>query len=109
MNEIIKSFILGGSFVAVISYISTQVNPVLGGLLAGVPIGLPTIYFIVCHKKSQVFILNLIYSTLILSTVTIVFYLMYQRANISKNISLSSSMLLWLVIVITIWKLRTKK
>ena len=55
MNEIIKQFLIGGTFVSGISYMANYVNPVLAGLLAGVPIGLPSTFFIQqpTRKKQQ--------------------------------------------------------
>lgn len=110
MSEIIKQFIIGGTFVAGISYIGNYVNPVLAGLLAGLPIGLPSTYFILNSTKAKDYVSNLALTTILLTMVTCLYYYLYAHAGyLSKNMGIAFSMSIWLLGVVLIWQLRTTK
>ena len=107
MYEIIKQFIIGGVFVSGISYIGNYVNPVLAGLLAGLPIGLPTTFFIQNSTKAKNYVTYLAITTILLTTVTCLFYYLYVHAGyMSKNMGIVSCMTIWIVGVVIIWQLK---
>ena len=101
----LKQFLMGGTLVSGISLISNYVNPVLGGLLAGVPIGLPTIYFI-NNINAPSYIKNLILTTFLLFIITLVYYILYIKYNFGKNITIIYSVSIWLIAVIIIYLLQ---
>ena len=110
MEEIIKQFIIGGVFVSGISYVGNYANPVLAGLLAGLPIGLPSTYFILNSTKAKQYVSNLSLTTILLTFVTCLFYYLYVHAGyMSKNMGIAFSMSIWLIGVILIWQLREIK
>ena len=104
--QIIKEFLIGGTFVAGISYIGNYVDPLLAGLLAGVPIGLPSAYFILSKQKSKEYVRNLALTTIVLTFVTILFYFTFVKYDLDKNIGIAISMGIWLLIVLILWKTR---
>jgi len=110
MEEIIKQFVIGGVFVSGISYVGNFVNPVLAGLLAGLPIGLPSTYFILNDTKAKAYVSNLALTTILLTIVTCLYYYLYAHTgNVSKNMGIAFSMSIWLIGVVLIWQLRTTK
>ena len=110
MEEIIKQFVIGGVFVSGISYVGNFVNPVLAGLLAGLPIGLPSTYFILKDTKAKSYVSNLALTTLLLTLVTCLYYYLYAHTGtVSKNMGIAFSMTIWLIGVVIIWKIQTTK
>jgi len=106
MNEIIKQFMIGGIFVSGISYMGNYVNPVLAGLLAGIPIGLPSTFFIHNSIKAKSYVSNLAITTILLTAVTCLFYYLYVKAGyMSKNGGIVLSMGIWIIGVIILWQL----
>lgn len=103
---IIKEFLIGGTFVAGISYIGNYVDPLLAGLLAGIPIGLPSAYFILNKQKSKEYVRNLALTTIVLTFVTILFYFTFVKYDFDKNVGITISMGIWLIIVLILWKTR---
>lgn len=110
MSEIIKQFIIGGTFVSGISYIGNFADPVLAGLLAGLPIGLPSTYFILNSTKAKAYVSSLALTTILLTMVTCLYYYLYVHAGyLSKNMGIAFSMAIWLIGVVLIWQLKSSK
>jgi hypothetical protein len=108
MEEIIKQFVIGGVFVSGISYVGNFVNPVLAGLLAGLPIGLPSTYFILTSSKAKDYVSSLALTTILLTIVTCLFYYLFVHTGyLTKNIGIVVSMTIWLTGVILIWQYKT--
>ncbi|GAG78500.1 unnamed protein product, partial [marine sediment metagenome] len=76
-----KEFLIGGTFVAVISGLGNYVDPLLAGLLAGVPIGLPSTIFIIGKTKSKAYVINLTIAVIMLMIVTFLFYYIYIKKD----------------------------
>ena len=104
--EIMKEFLIGGTCVAGISYIGNYIDPLLAGLLAGIPIGLPTTYFILNKQKSNKYVKNLMLTTVMLTFVTILFYITFVMYNLDKVTGIAISMGIWLIVVFILWKTR---
>lgn len=103
MSYLVKPFLTGGLFVAGISFIGNKVDPILAGLLAGLPIGLPSTYFI-SDKKAPKYVLNLAYTTILLTIVTILYTFIYViKHNTDKNTGIIISMSVWFVLVSLIY------
>lgn len=99
---LIKEFLFGGIMVSSISFVSKFVDPILAGLLAGIPIGLPTIYFI-SKDKATPYITNLSLTTFILLVFTLIYYYLYTKKKWSKNITILYTMLIWFISVVIIY------
>jgi hypothetical protein len=102
---ILKEFLFGGTMVASISILANFVDPILAGLLAGIPIGLPTIYFI-SKDKATSYITNLSITTFMLLAVTLLYFYLYTKKKWSKNITILYTMFIWLISVIIIYVLQ---
>ena len=102
IGETFKQFLIGGSFVAGISIISNYFDPIFGGLLAGIPIGLPTIYFI---KKvnAHAYITNLSMTTILLCVTTILYYYLFVHIKWEKNTAIIPTMTFWFSAIIIIY------
>ena len=88
-------FLLGGIIVSSVSYLSNNLtNTVISGVIASVPIALPTAVFV---KKSKLkgYSTNLLIMTGVLFISTLVFWYLYNYLNLDKHISVLYSMLFW--------------
>lgn len=93
-TSIIQQFLIGGTTVATISYLGNFVNPVLAGIFASVPIGLPSGYYI-ATSKAPGYYKNLLLMTTGLLLATGVTTLLITEYNVSKNMSIVGGMLTW--------------
>ena len=107
LGEVLKQFAIGGTMVASISLVGNFVDPILAGLLAGIPVGLPTIYFI---QKSQAlpYIKNLSMTTFLLMFVTLLYFYLYAKVKMDKNYAIIPTMSLWIVAVLVIYFIQKK-
>lgn len=102
----VKEFLLGGTMVAAISYLGNSVNPLLAGLLGGIPIALPSLYFVQGTHNIKVVSTTLLVSTFLLFTTVVIFYYLHfvKQSGESKNKALIWSMVIWLIITLILWK-----
>lgn len=107
MYEIIKQFLIGGSFVSGITFLGNYVDPILAGLIAGIPIGLPTIYY-VKSSKAHTYIKNLSVTTILLSSVTLLYYYLYVHLKWDKNSTIIFTMTIWFIVVLLIYWFQKK-
>jgi len=103
---IFKEFMIGGTFVAVISGLGNYVDPLLAGLIAGIPIGLPSTIFINGKLKSKEYVTNLTITSALLLAVTLLFYYIYIKKDIEKKKSIAIAMGIWIIIVFILWRTR---
>ena len=88
-------FLIGGLTVAGVSFFSNHLtNTVISGVIASVPIGLPTAVFI---KDSNLngYSTHLLIMTGILFLATLLFWFLYNKMKFNKYHSVLYSMLLW--------------
>ena len=97
MNSLPGQFCIGGTTVSGISYLSNFVNPLIGGIFAGIPIGLPSVVFIDDLKVNS-YLKNLTFMTYILSLATTIGYLIHTHANLDKYQSAGAAMIVWFII-----------
>ena len=95
-TKIIEEFLIGGTTVALISYLGNYVNPVLAGIFASIPIGLPSGYFIATSKIPAYYKNLLIMTTGLLAATAITTVLIIQY-KIEKNTSIIAGMLTWAI------------
>ena len=96
LNSFLGQFVIGGTTVSGISYLSNNVNPLLGGIFGGIPIGLPSAIFVDNNKVLR-YLQNLSIMTVILSCVTILAYVL-KLYNYTTQYTIGVSMFLWFVI-----------
>ena len=102
VSKILKEFLIGGGMVAGISYLGNYTDPILAGLIAGIPIGLPTIYFIQ-QSKAIPYITNLSLTTILLCVVTLAYFYIFVKLKWGKNISIAYTMIFWFLAVMVIY------
>ena len=105
LNSQTGQFVLGGTTVSGISYISNYMSPLLGGIFGGIPIGLPSSVFI-DDKKVLDYLQNLSAMTIILSIVTITAYLLKRYKNYNKYDVVKTSMGMWVLFAFIYYLLR---
>lgn len=105
MKEFLIHFIIGGFLISFITYISNNVDPILGGLITGIPLGIFTIFFITNSNTSQQFAFVDLFSTIIMTVVTLIFYYAYAIIKIKKSKALFFSIILWIVLTFIILEL----
>ena len=98
LNSLFGQFIIGGLTVAGIAYFSNNINnSAIAGLIAGVPIGLPSIVF-VDDKRVASYISSLLITTGILFTVTAVCWYLVHHKKFDKFKAAQYSMGIWLTL-----------
>ena len=105
---LLAQFLMGGATVAGISYFSnTLTDTVLAGVLASVPIGMPSTIF-VKDKHVSGYTLNLLFMTTILLFVTFTNWFMINKMNYSKYVSVTISLFIWLFSGLIYWLVNRK-
>ena len=101
-----KEFLIGGTTVVAISYFGNNVDPLLAGLLGGIPLALPSLYFVTGDQNVKSVSTTLLFSTFLLFLTVVTFYVLHysKRADIPKNKSLVIAMSVWLAVTICLWK-----
>ena len=108
LNSTPGQFIIGGTTVSGISYLSNFMNPLLGGIFGGIPIGLPSSVFIDDNKVLS-YLENLSVMTIILSIVTISGYLLKKHTKKSKYEIIKITMSIWGITALIYYLLRLYK
>jgi hypothetical protein len=99
VKKLIVPFLIGGTFIAGTKYASTHIkNPAVAAIIAGVPTGLISIYF-VSDEKTFKYAHNYFFVTLSLLVVISVFYTLHTYTKLSKNIILLVALILWVVFI----------
>ena len=95
VKKLIIPFLIGGTVIAGVKYASTHIkNPALAAIIGGVPTGLLAIYFI-SDEKTLKYAYNYFFVTLSLLASIAIFYNLNTHSNLTKNVSLLISILLW--------------
>ena len=97
INSLPGQFVLGGTTVSGISYLSNQMSPLIGGIFGGIPIGLPS-SILINDKKVVSYLENLSFMTIILSIVTILAYYFIRYKKMNKNKAILISMGAWFLL-----------
>lgn len=81
-DKLLQNFLLGGTVIAITSYLATFMNPVMGAIFWSYPISiLPSIYYMKTNGKNNKYIAKFLFSTtfalilLMLTTFAISYYL----------------------------------
>lgn len=96
IKDIVIQFIIGGSTVALISYLGNFVNPVLAGIFASIPLGLPSGYYI-ASSKAPAYYKNLLIMTTGLLMATAITSILVIEYKVDKNTSIIAGMLTWAI------------
>lgn len=101
-----KEFLIGGTTVVAISYFGNSVDPLLAGLLGGIPLALPSLYFVTGEQNVKAVSTTLLFSTFLLFLTVVTFYALHysKKVVIPKNRALVISMSVWLAVTLCLWK-----
>ena len=97
MSDYLKTFIIAGGTVTGISYLGNQVDPILAGILSGIPISVPSIILISDEGKRKSFLTYAAIMMIICFTVTIFCWYLHIKRGLSKYKSVIYSLLLWII------------
>lgn len=94
---VLDEFLIGGFTVAGITYFANIMNnPILAGVIAAIPIGMPTSIFVHDHKVKE-YSYNLLMMSFILILVTAQFWYLLNKMDFDKYDAVKYSMLTWSV------------
>lgn len=105
----LKEFIIGGSFLATISFIANNVDAGIAGLLVSIPFGILIIYFIAEEPKIIEYTITHTISAIILSISSIAFYYFYMVKGIHKNTTIIISLFIWIIVLYLVVNSNVKK
>lgn len=98
INSLPGQFLIGGITVAGINYFSNNIaNSAIAGVIAGVPVGLPSTIFVKDAKVSD-YSTHLLFMTAILFFVTLLFWVLYHKYNMNKYQGVEIAMGVWALI-----------
>jgi hypothetical protein len=102
INGPIGQFLIGGTIVALISYIANSLdNPKLASIITAFPIGLVPIYFMWKHRKVKEYSTDTTYTNFIVVLTYLVFdFLIRHYKGMSIEDITSLSFLAWIIICI---------
>lgn len=95
IKSLIIPFLLGGTIIAGVKFAATHLDdPALAAIIAAIPTGLISIYFL-SSDKSLGYAHNYFYITLILATSIMLFYVLQSNTKMHKNLILLISLGTW--------------
>jgi len=91
-------FVIGGLTVSGISFFANSLNnPLLGGIIASIPIGMPSTIF-VKDASVQSYTWNLLVMSSVLLLATFINWVLINKVKYDKYLSVFISMMVWAVI-----------
>ena len=98
LNSLPGQFLIGGLTVMGIAFFSNNIsNTAIAGVIAGVPIGMPSTIFVE-DNKAAAYMTNLLYATFILLFVTTLNWYLVAKKKINKYKSVGISMGTWVLL-----------
>jgi hypothetical protein len=105
----LRTFILAGFVVSGISYLGNEVNPLLAGILSGIPISIPSMLLIKNDSNKKKFIWSATVLVAFLGLVTFICWLLLTKLNFSPIASVGISFLLWIAGAVAYYFIIVKK
>ena len=97
INSLPGQFLIGGLTIAGINYFSNNIaNTAIAGVIAGVPVGLPSTIFVKDAKVSD-YSTHLLFMTAILFFVTLLFWVLYHKYKLDKYQGVEIAMGVWVL------------
>ena len=94
--QYLQTFILSGLTVTGIQYLGNSANPLLGGILSGIPISIPSMLLISSLSKQKQFIFSANIMVALLAIVTCLCWYLFTKLNWSSYHAVLLSTGLWL-------------
>ena len=98
--EYVVLFIVGGISIVVTKYLTNEVSPKLGAILATIPIGLFSAYFIVENSKVPDYLENYLKQTAFIVVSTILYLFLLNHMEIKHRNVYLMILSLWIIFVI---------
>lgn len=95
VSKYIQTFVLAGATVSGIEYLGNSVNPLLGGILSGIPISIPSMLLINSIAKQKEFIYSANIMVALLAVVTCLCWYLFAKLNWSNYHAVALSTGIW--------------
>jgi hypothetical protein len=100
VKNTVVPFLIGGTIIAGVKFASANIdNPAIAAAIAGVPIGLISIFF-VASDKSEKYAHNYFYVTMILLASIALFYTLIKYTKINKNVIVGIALGTWMTLIL---------
>ena len=95
--EYLQTFLVAGFTVSGISYLGNTMNPLLAGILSGIPISIPSLLLIRNEKCAKEFIFSASIMVTVVWLITILCWYLYVKLNLSVKKAVTISIISWLI------------
>lgn len=99
--EYVVLFIMGGISIVVTKYLTNEVSPKLGAILATIPIGLFSAYFIVEEDKVPDYLENYLMQTIFIVVSTVLYLYLLNNQDLKHRTVYLMILSLWIVFIIS--------
>jgi amino acid permease len=93
--DYILPFIVGGIFITLEKYISNNISPKLGAILATFPIGLISAYYLIEDDKLPNYLKHYLYQALLNISIGLFVFLLIDEKYLTKKTIFMISALIW--------------
>ena len=95
MASYVATFLVSGATVTAVSYIGNHMNPLLGGIVSGIPISIPTMLLIRKRNAQVQFIASATLMLVLLTLATVICYVALKVWRMSAPASVALSVGTW--------------
>ena len=97
LTELVKPFLIGGTVIAGSKFLSNYTTPAVASLLAGLPTGIITAFFLADNKKTNFFDGYRFHSFILWLAIMMIYY-MLAHTKYNKEYILAGGLITWGVI-----------
>ena len=97
MAQYLATFVIAGGTVTAISYIGNHMNPLIGGIVSGIPISIPSMLLIHKHKDQIKFISSAYLMLILLTVATILCWVSMRYWKFNAPTAVGLSVGVWVV------------
>ena len=95
--KLLKSFLFGGVFMSIISYVSNNFSPVLSSILNAFPFGLLSLYFVEKKDKKLEFSIGSMFMSFTILTTYLTYHYLVKH-DIYEEIQIIIALTIWFTI-----------
>ena len=97
LSNLLETFLIAGSTVTGITYLGNQYNPLVAGIVSGVPISIPSMLLIKGREKQKKFIHSAFLMVTLLAIITGLTDLLMHYTNMHSINIVITTFLLWCI------------
>jgi hypothetical protein len=97
MSKYLSTFLMAGATVTGIEYLGNAVNPLLGGILSGIPISIPSMLLITNLASQKKFIFSASIMVALLAVVTVMCWFLYVKMGMKNTHAVIISTVVWTI------------